>query len=171
MRQIKFKEFRTKLDEQFSTFTNVNSVAYQLIDLTDLFQKIAAIYRYAQNHSNTSFQNPIIYQLVESSLFYGVCVQIRRLADGGQPNEISLFRIVKELQSNSKNWTRHDFVTWDGTPYDATPLRLEYQTEIDRLTRENLENGVSTLWVPTGGHETIEYRHKIYDVLSGVEEI
>ena len=95
MSRLSYGEFRSKWSDKFDAIENPDSISYQLFDLTDLFQKIAAIYAFAAKHKNSSFHNSIIFQIVESALVYGVCVQIRRLADGRQPNELSLYSRTK----------------------------------------------------------------------------
>jgi hypothetical protein len=165
---LDYAKFRKKLDDTFSSMTHRNSVAYQLVDLTDLFHKISALYEFARTNKNTSLQNPIIFQIVESALLYGVCMQIRRLADGSQPNEISLCKIVSEIRSNSGHWSRLDFVTWDGMPYDSSKLRLEHEAEVDRLMSDCIKNGESGGWLPIGKHEKVDHRHVTFDLLSSV---
>jgi hypothetical protein len=166
--KIGFVQFRKNLDEIFGSTKHRNSVAYQLIDLTDLFQKISAIYEFARKHKNTALQNPIVFQLVESALVYGVCMQIRRLADGCQPNEISLYKLANEIRANCVQWSRIDFVTWDGKPYDPSNLRAEHELEINRIISEWTKNGKSGGCLPTGKHEEIDRRHRIFDLLSSV---
>jgi hypothetical protein len=163
---ISYLEFREKNQPIFDNVENTDSVSYQLIDLTDLFQKISAIYAFASEHAETSFQNPIIFQIVESALQYGVCVQIRRLADGSQRNEISLYKLINEIRSNCHNWDRQAFVTWDGSPYDATELRRQSEMETSRLIQESIKDGTFAAWTPRGEHEEIERRHSVFDLLS-----
>jgi hypothetical protein len=163
---VRYEDFRRRIENIFDNIENADSVSYQLIDLTDLFQKIAAIYAFAKDNHESSFHNPIIFQVVESALFYGVCVQIRRLADGSQTNEISLFKILQEVKANSRGWTRESFVTWDGNVYDASNLRREHEAEVSKLLAANSKNGVSSAWIPRGKHEVTERRHEIFDLLS-----
>jgi hypothetical protein len=163
---VRYIDFRRRTENVFDNIENSDSVSYQLIDLTDLFQKIAAVYSFAKDNHESSFHNPIIFQVVESALFYGVCVQIRRLADGSQRNEISLFKLLQEIKANSGGWTRESFVTWDGNAYDASNLRREHEAEVSELLAANSKNGVSSAWVPRGRHEVTERRHEIFDLLS-----
>lgn len=161
-----YAAFREKIRPIFHDVKNEDSISFQLFDLTDLFQKISAIYAFASAQTETSFQNPIIFQVVHSALVYGVCVQIRRLADGSQHNEISLYKLVSEIRSNYRGWNRQSFVTWDGQPYDPAELRRQHQAETDRLLSERLQNGTSAAWIPIGKHEEIERRHFVFDLLS-----
>jgi DNA-binding ferritin-like protein (Dps family) len=163
---VRYEDFRGRIENIFDNIRNSDSVSYQLIDLTDLFQKIAAIYAFAKDNHESSFHNPIIFQVVESALFYGVCVQIRRLADGSQRNEISLFKILQEVKANSGGWTREEFVTWDGSAYDASNLRREHEAEVSEILAANYKNGISSAWIPLGKHEVTERRHEIFDLLS-----
>lgn len=161
-----FIDFRKKFDDLFLSMNNRNSVAYQLVDTTDLFQKISCLYRFGATHQHSALQNPTIFQVVESALFYGVCMQIRRIADGKQKKEISLFKFVSEIRSNCKNWTRQDFVTWDGLPYDSSQLRIEHEKEVQRIFSESIAAGKSATWLPIGKHEEVDRRHSIFDLLS-----
>jgi len=163
MKAVNFDTFHRSLDLEFKD--QQNSVCYQLFELTDLFQKISAIYKFAALHEDTSFQNPIIFQIVESALTYGVCVQIRRLANGRQPNEISLFKITNALKSQCRNWTRLDFVTWDGSPYDSAKIRQAHQEVERELTSQMIAGGERSGYLPIGKHEEIERRHQIFDIL------
>lgn len=166
-----FIEFRKKLDEVFFSMQHQNSVAYQLVDLTDLFQKIAAIYAFARTNKNTALQNPILFQIIESALHYGVCVQIRRLANGKQHNEISIFKTAQEIRSNCRAWSRQDFVTWDGMPYDSSNLRAEHDKEINRIVADWYRQGKSGGWLPIGRHEEVERRHNAFDRLSSTTSV
>lgn len=163
---IGYAEFREKIRPTFDDIQNTDSISYQLIDLTDLFQKISAICAFAADQPETSFQNPIIFQIVESALVYGVCVQIRRLADGSQRNEISLYKLMNEIRSNCSSWDRESFITWDGRPYDPTELRRQNEAETSRILRESIKDGTFAAWVPRGEHEEIERRHSIFDLIS-----
>jgi hypothetical protein len=163
---IEYVDFRRGIASYFDNIENPDSVSFQLTDLTDLFQKIATVYAFAKKQSESSFHNPIIFQIVESSLFYGVCVQVRRLADGSQKNEISLYKILQEIKNNCGRWTRGQFVTWDGEPYDASNLRQEHEAEVAKIFAANRKGNVSVAWIPRGEHETIERRHQIFDLIS-----
>jgi hypothetical protein len=165
-----YADFRKKFDDSFFSLAHRNSVAHQLVDLTDLFQKISAIYQFARAHKNTALHNPIMFQIVESALLYGVCMQIRRLAKGKQHNEISLFKLISEIRANCEHWSRHDFVTWDGAPYDAKELYTEHRKEEARILDEMEKRGESGGWLPIGKHEKVWQRHAIFDTLSSNSE-
>ena len=143
------------------------SISHQLVDLTDIFQKISAIYAFARANQSTSFHNPIVFQIVESALHYGVCMSIRRLADGSQKNEVSLFRLVGEIRSNCEHWNRAEFITWDGSPYDSSNLRSEHQREEQRIIHDMIARGETGGWLPIGKHEEVDRRHRIFDLVSG----
>ena len=166
MRKLNYADFRKRIDPIFDVMEDTNSISYQLIGLSDLFQKIATIYKFALEHPNSSFHNSIIFQVVESALLYGVCVPIRRLADGGQINEISLFKIVHELKGSCIHWTRKEFVTWDGQSYETSELRRQHREEVDRLLKDNMKKGILAAWVPRGEHEESDRRHETFDLLS-----
>ena len=164
MRLVDYTTFRQRLDLEFNN--PKDSVTSQLVELTDLFQKISTIYKFAALKHESAFQNPIIFEIVQSALTYGVCVQIRRLADGRQTNEVSLFKIVQELKSQCARWTRHDFVTWDGSPYDPTPLRQAHEETEQKLVAQMVQSGRRGAYFPIGRHEEIERRHRLFDLLS-----
>jgi len=166
--EINYSEFRRRLTKAFAN--EQNSISYQLLEITDLFQKISSIYKFAQNRKDTSFQNPIIFQIVESALIYGVCVQIRRLANGKQRDEISLFKTITEMRTHCGQWTREAFVTWDGASYDPTALRQAHRELERQIISRAIESGSFGGWLPIGNHEEIERRHRIFDLLSGKED-
>lgn len=165
-----YSDFQQDLQRTFDTVGHADSIAYQLLEVTELFQYIAAVYAFGAQRRESSLQNPIIFKIVESSLNYGVCVPIRRLASGGQSREISLFKLVSEIKTHCATWDRYSFVTWDGKLYDPVPVRQTYQTEVDRILRENMQKGILASWIPIGEHEEIERRHVKFDFLSGVQD-
>jgi hypothetical protein len=171
MPKLGYAEFRKHFDQIFDGVDRTHTVAHQLVDLTDLFQKVSAVYAYAQTHSDTSFHNPIIFQIVESALYYGVCIPVRRLADGSQRNEVSLFRLVAEIRSNCRSWTREQFVTWDGAPYDPSALQAEHRLAENRIIKEHMDRGEHGFWLPIGKHAEIFRRHSLFDLLSGTQTI
>lgn len=58
-------------------------------------------------------------------------------------------------------------MTWDGTAYDSSELRRQHEEETSRILSENMKNGILASWIPIGGHEEIDRRHNVFDVLSG----
>jgi hypothetical protein len=166
VRIVAFADFRRRLDRIFGGIETQHSVAHQLVDLSDLFQKIASIYAFAREHKNSSFQNPIIFQVVDSALTYGVCIPIRRLADGTQHNEISLFKLASEMNANCTNWSRQEFLTWDGGEYDPTALRGQHEKEVSQILGKAIADGKNAAWLPIGPHEEIVRRHLLFDYIS-----
>jgi hypothetical protein len=167
VRDINYADFRRYLDQIFGGIENQNSITHQLVDLTDLFQKIAAIYDFAKSNEGTAFQNPIVFQVVESALIYGVCIPIRRLADGSQKNEIALYKVANEIRANCQNWTRHEFLTWDGGDYDHRTQQSHHEIEVSKILSKAIQDGTNAAWIPVGAHEEILRRHNVFDRLSG----
>ena len=161
-----YSEFRKYFDQTFKD--HKDSVSQQLFSLTDLYQKVAAIYKFAGEHKNTAFKSPLIFQMVETALFYGVCLQIRRLVDGGQKNEISLFKILQEFKTECVSWRREEFVTFNGLPYDPTELKKQHLDEEQKILERHLREGRTGGWLPIGKHEEVYRRHRMFDLMCGI---
>lgn len=113
----------------------------------------------------SALHNTLLTQALVDGYIATQVLAIRRLIDGN-PTVISLRRLLKDIMSNIKLFTRENYVCYDGLPYDYSAVRQEVWR--GRVVGEK----PTVTWGEKTGPEAYsvsEMCHKNFDRLSGVD--
>jgi len=135
-----------------------------------VFLSINEARRYAPRDDKGEIEiNGLVHQFINKCFFETQATAIRRLLDKetrrGQRSVISLYRLIHDMQQNSKLLTRESILAAHGYPY-------EWEEEERRLSDEAFSNGVSEFRVMGDDYRNCrssEYAHKSIDFLAGVQ--
>ena len=121
--------------------------------------------RFAEDNDDNPLNNPLIVEAFVKGHLATQVLAIRKLMEDTPKERLSLRRLVKDLKSHRKLFTRENYVCHDGLPYDYQAVR---DAHFSKLAAENI---VFT-WGATDGPEaegTSELVHHQFDELAGID--
>jgi hypothetical protein len=142
-------------DEHHAVWTAISAMVWTDVSFRTLAQ--LATDNEKSSLSNTLIAEQIIYGHVARQV-----LAIRRLVDRTR-GVISLRRLISDLRSNFRLFTRENYVCHDGLPYDYEAVMLKEFAE--RL-------GQGPFWAATTGpqaHSTSRMAHEQFDRLAGID--
>jgi hypothetical protein len=126
-----------------------------------------ASFRTISHMADLNAEGPLHNQLVMEALINGhfatQTLAIRRLMDDPKSGVISLVNLLKDIAKNIHLFTRENYVSFDGLPFDYGPAE-------QRGTEALLKAG-RPMWIATSGPDawdTSRRVHEMFDRLSGV---
>jgi hypothetical protein len=141
-------------DEDHAIWTAISGMVW-----TDVsFRTIAQL---AKDDETSSLGNPLLAEQLINGHFATQILAIRRLVDCGRGN-ISIRRLIMDIRSNFKLFTRENYVCYDGLPYDYEVVMHEEIAE---------RAGKGAFWAPTTGPKawgTSKMAHEQFDKLTGI---
>lgn len=115
----------------------------------------------ANDNDNSALHNYLLSEALINGHFATQILSLRRLVDN-RKDVISIHRLLKDVRSNLKLFTRENYVCFDGLPYDHEAAQA-------RLLEKNI--GKQVFWGPTSGPDaygTSQLAHQRFDKLTGV---
>jgi len=107
--------------------------------------------------------NGPLWELVVEGYVHQMTIGIRKLVDRHH-NSNSITNVVSTLNENVELFTRENYVTHDGLPFDYDPAFERHITSFSGVVSPK------AVWVPTTGPEawdTSKRMHEMFDVLCG----
>jgi hypothetical protein len=115
----------------------------------------------ATDNDNSGLHNYLLSEALINGHFATQILSLRRLVDN-RKDVISIRRLLKDVRSNFKLFTRENYVCFDGLPYDHDVAHA-------RVLEKNI--GKKVFWGPKSGPDAYgnsELAHQRFDRLAGV---
>lgn len=120
---------------------------------------------FASSEKPSALHNRLLAEALINGHFATQILAIRRLADAGGGDVISLRRLLKDIKAHGPLLTREHYVCHDGLPYDFA--RVQYE-EMSTLRSK----GGGAFWAATTGQtawHASQRAHEQFDRLSGAD--
>ena len=147
---------RLRYDEHHAISTGVSLMLWNDVS----FRTIS---RLAELNANGPLHNQLLMESLINGHFATQTLAIRRLMDDPRSGVISLVNLLKDIAKNIHLFTRENYVSFDGLPFDYGPAER-------RITEEVVKAG-KPMWIATSGPDawdTSRRAHEMFDRLSGV---
>ena len=164
------EKFREKHSEWVNWFgvDDENTIANQIYSMMwgdAASRSLVEAYRFSSEDNPTAHENEMLAGLLYDGYLANQMLAIGKLIDKAS-DVISLRRLFDEIKENRHLFTRENFVSHDGLPYDYAEVQ---EAEFQRRIAENRLNRPE--WVDTKGpkaYGTSELMHNAFDEISGV---
>ena len=164
----KFREKRAEWVKWFGV-DEANTIAEQIYSMMwgdAAYRSLVEAYRFSSENNPTAHENGMLAGLLYDGYLANQMLAIGKLIDKDR-EVISLRRLFDEIKENCHLFTRENFVSHDGLPYDYAKVR---ESELQRRIAENRLNKVEK------GHRegpkaygTSELMHKAFDKISSID--
>ena len=160
------EKFREKHSEWVKWFgvDDTNTIANQIYSMMwgdAAYRSLAEAYRFSSADKPTAHENEMLAELLYKGYLANQMLAIGKLIDR-DGEVISLGRLFDEINKNRRLFTRENFVSHDGLPYDYA--------KVQEAEFEQCKPGEAR-WGHTKGpkaYGTSESMHKAFDEISGV---
>ena len=164
------EKFREKHSEWVNWFgvDDENTIANQIYSMMwgdAASRSLVEAYRFSSEDNPTAHENEMLAGLLYDGYLANQMLAITKLIDKDD-KVVSLRRLFDEIKENRHLFTRENFVSHDGLPYDYAEVQ---EAEFQRRIAENRLN--RSEWVDTKGpkaYGTSELMHNAFDEISGV---
>jgi hypothetical protein len=146
-----------KYDECHAISLSVSSIIWNDVSFRTLAQA-------GEMNEGGALGNSLIVEALINGHFAVQTLAIRRLMDC-KKNVISLKKLLDDIATSIKLFTRENFVAFDGLPYD-------YEAAKKRVMAEQSSANNGPFWAAQSGPDAwcpAQQAHKMFDLLSGVD--
>ena len=160
----KFREKRAEWVKWFGV-DDENTIANQIYSMMwgdAAYRALVESYRFSSKDNPTAHENGMLAGLLYDGYLANQMLAITKLIDKDN-RVISLGRLFDEINANRHLFTRENFVSHDGLPYDYAK---EEQKSWERLVAENKPGEVVSGPMPS--YEISKSMHIAFDQISGV---
>ena len=160
----KFREKRAEWVKWFGV-DDENTIANQIYSMMwgdAASRSLVEAYRFSSEDNPTAHENEMLAGLLYDGYLANQMLAIGKLIDKAS-DVISLRRLFDEIKENRHLFTRENFVSHDGLPYDYAK---EEQKSWERLVAENKPGEVVSGPMPS--YEISKLMHNAFDEISGV---
>ena len=163
----KFREKRAEWVKWFGV-DDANTIANQIYSMMwddAASRALVEAYRFSSKENPTAHENEMLAELLYNGYLANQMLAIGKLMDKDS-EVISLRRLFDEISENRHLFTRENFVSHDGLPYDYAKVQEE---ELKRRIAENRVNKIE--WVEKEGpkaYGTSQSMHIQFDRISGI---